>query len=274
MQPVIVMAKVTAHDPPRRVQVTFGSTGQQPSFTVQMGLDYGDALRVRQKPLPGIGTWGLVAFPRGDYRNGIWITSYLPSQMDALHYAGTKTDPFIDYEAHFSGYWSLLDGVGQQSNQWPDGSFFNVSSGIPGAQYTLPTVYRNTVVAQKQTRIPYTRADRIPHPPSGYGFAFVHQTGTNISVGPGGNTMVNAGPGLSITMTANGATFTMDGSGNVTIISPGTLRLQGRDVQIHGTNSMRYDANGNGTEYFTAIRNNYVVGSASNTFNLNPPEIP
>lgn len=225
MIPLIGIARVTAHDPPRRVQVVFGSTGQQPSFTVQMGLDYGDTLRVRQKPLPSLGSWGVIAFPRGDYRNGVWLCTYLQSQMDALTYAGQKTDPFIDMEAHYSGYWRQLDGKGQESKQWPDGSFFNASSGAGAAVLTLPTVYRHIVENNVQKRVPYTRQDRIPNPPGAFGFAFVHQTGTLATIGPSGNALVSGAAGKTITLQANGASIQIDAAGNIAITTPGTFTL-------------------------------------------------
>jgi hypothetical protein len=235
MIPALAIARVTAHDPPRRVQVVFGSTGQQPSFTVQMGLDYGNALSVRQKPLPGIGSWGLVAFPRGDYRNGIWLCTYMPNLMDAMTYAGQATDPFIDMEAHFSGYWRQLDGKGQEAKQWPDGSFFNAASG-GGSILTLPTVYRHIVDNNQQKRVPYTRQDRIPNPPSPFGFAFVHQTGTLATIGPSGNALVSGAAGKTITLVANGATIQIDAAGNIAMTTPGTFTLHaGGAVVITGS---------------------------------------
>ena len=205
------------------MQVVFKSTGQMLSAPVQVLYEYADALRVKQKPLPQVGTWGLVVFPYGDIRNGLWLGAYLPSAMDAL--TGTQasgqaaTDPFIDYEAHFSGDWRLLDGLGNLSKQFADGSFIIGASGT-----TLPTVYRHTVDANNaQETLAYTRGDRIPAPPSPFNFIFQHATGTKLEVNSSGAVSVSGISTLSIQF--GGTTLTISAAGLVTLALTGSETL-------------------------------------------------
>lgn len=204
------------------MRVVFKSTGQGFPIFVPVLRDYADGLSVRQKPLPQIGTWGVVMFPYGDVRNGIWMGSYYPSQVDALtttQASGTAaTDPFIDYEAHFSGYWRLLDGLGNEAVQWPDGSYFTA-----GASSGLPTVYRHTVVANKQQNVSYALGTRIPAPPSGFPFTFVHESGTQVAVDASGNVYASGNvSGATLTFNFGAASFTMTSGGNVNINVPGS----------------------------------------------------
>jgi hypothetical protein len=172
-------------------------TGQMVSVPIIPGRDYVDALRVSQKPFPSTGTWGLVAFPHGDLRNGIWLCAYPPSFLDALTTTGDPTDPFIDYESHFSGNWSLLDGKGNFATQFADGS-----SLVAGAASGLPTIYRNTVdTDQNRQQVPFTQAQRVPNPPSGFFFNFKHISGTSFSIDPSGNVAVSGVAGTTLTLT-------------------------------------------------------------------------
>lgn len=166
--------------------------------------------------MPQIGTWGVVMFPYGDIRNGIWMGSYYPSQVDALTTTQASgfapTDPFIDYAAYFSGHWHLLDGLGNQATQWADGSYLTAA-----AASGLPTIYRHTVVANKQQNIPYARSTRIPNPPSGFVFDFEHISGTRVGVTASGSTYASGAVGASGLYTYGGTKATIDASGNTTV---------------------------------------------------------
>jgi phage gp45-like len=70
-----------------------------------------------------------------------------------------------------------------------------------------------------------------------------------------GNTLVLSSTGISITSASN-------------------LTLTGQNVVIHATQSLKYDADGNGTEFTSSTRNDYVTGSTNTTHNLNPPQVP
>ena len=76
--PWCALAQVTAQDPDNGALTVIFRSGQLPGLPVKYGYQGpADALRISQPPLPGRGTWGLVAFPNGDIRNGIWICSIL-----------------------------------------------------------------------------------------------------------------------------------------------------------------------------------------------------
>ena len=204
-------ARVTAHNPPFGLQVVFKSTGQMLSFPVTMLRDYADGVRVRQKPLPQIGTWGVVIFPYGDLRNGIWLGAYYPSLVDALTTTQASgqaaTDPFIDYEASFSGDWWVLDGLGNYAKQWADSSWFVAASGD-----TLPTLYRHTVDSgNQQQTIPYPYSDRVKTPPaSGQPFIFKwkHASGTSIAVDVSGNVTLDLSSTAKLNITQDGGSPT------------------------------------------------------------------
>jgi phage baseplate assembly protein gpV len=189
---------------------------------VKVLYDYADAVRVRQKPLPTIGSWGIVLFPYGDVRNGVWLGSYYPSQMDAL--TGSQAsgqgalDPFLDYETSFSGFWWLRDGQGNYAAQWPDGSWLTIGEGTSGT--TLPTVYRHTVVNNQQQVVPFTQAERVSNPPNAYNFTWEHKSGTTVAVDTSGNVTVSGAPGASLTFDFGTATLTVNASGNITLAVP------------------------------------------------------
>lgn len=225
MTDFVVMARVTAHNPPWGLQVAFKSTGQGPTVPVTVLHDQADALRVRQRPLPVPGSWGLVAFPYGDVRNGVWLGAVYPSLIDALTTtdasgaAANGTDPYIDYMSHFSGYWFMRDGMGNAAEQYPDGSYMLAASGT-----TLPTVYRHIVEDNKQKQVALAQSDRIPSPPNPFNYLFHHQTGTEVSVDVSGNVVVSGSSvsGATLTLLFGGTSLSIDASGQVTLALPGS----------------------------------------------------
>lgn len=74
----------------------------------------------------------------------------------------------------------------------------------------------------------------------------------------------------------NDGSVELQSATNLTASAPnGTLRLAGRDVQIHGTNSFRFDANGHGQHWTPTRIDAYQTGETGNTSNpISPPEIP
>lgn len=202
-------------------------TGQMPGAPVRMLYQgYADPLRVRQVPLPQRGTWGLVIFPNGDIRNGLWLGAYYPNQADALTTPATGTDPAMDYYAHWSGFWSLLDGGGNFAQQWPDGTSLTVA-----AATGVPTVYRHTVDDQQaQTKRAFTMAERVATTPAAFYLDLVHSTGLRVLVDVDGNLTITgnaSGHGSRLTMTFGGTTLTMNtgvsgAQGNVSLALAGT----------------------------------------------------
>lgn len=204
--PILAMAQVTALTKPGVLQVVMKVSGQGPTLTVRMGYEYADYCRVNQKALPQIGTWGLVAFPGGDVRSGIWLCSVYPSFLDNLTTTGPNgqfaaTDAFIDYRSHFSGHWDILTGSGMGATQWADGSTF--TAGFTG----IPTIYRHTVDAnQNQIAVAYPQSERVPSPPPTFPFQWTQaNTGTSITVDTSGNVTINVGAGAAVDFTQGGA---------------------------------------------------------------------
>lgn len=186
MMPLLRMAVVAAHDSAGDgMTVSFGSSGQIPGYHVRV-LHYGaaDAVRVSQRPLPGVGTWGLVAFVNNDIRNGVWLGAYYPSQVDAV--VGTQA-PFTDYEAHWSGFWRLLDMAGQFNVVFPDGTSLTVSE---SGEVPVPT--RNVVGPdQKQVPQPFTQEQRVPSPPSPFQIVLRTAGGVTLTI-QDGNVILDA----------------------------------------------------------------------------------
>lgn len=196
--------------------MVFRATGQGVQFNVRMGYAYADGLRIEQKPLPGVGTWGLVAIPNGDLRCAIWLCAYLPSQIDALTSDGSQSAAFIENKAHFSGDWGYLDGQGNFAHQFADGSYMVVASG-----QVLPTPNRHLVDSTgKQQSVAFTRVDRIPSPPSTFYAHIHHQSGTDILIDPTGNVTVSGAAGASIQFQFGGATLKIDSAGHATLNVP------------------------------------------------------
>lgn len=219
MMPLLTKVQVYAHDPDSgSIYVIILSNAQSP-IRIQYGRHGpADALRIKQSPMPGIGSWGLAAFPAGDIRNGVWLCSYFPSQIDAIHSPGLATDPFDEYDAHFSGYWRLLDGTGNLSFQFSDGSY-----GVFGSGSALPTVYRHIVSNQQRQKVPFTFAERVPNPPSRFqGFFQQANAGTSFSLDASGNITVSGAVSSSIKLILGGTTLTIssDAAGQVTLALP------------------------------------------------------
>lgn len=214
-------ARVTAHNPPFGIQVVFQTTGQNPSFPVTMLRPTAGAYQVHQLPLPQIGSWVVVFFPRGDLRNGICLGAYYPSQLDALTTTqasgASATDPFNEYHASYSGDWWMLDGTGNFSRQFADGSFF-----VAGSDAALPTVYRHTVDgSQTQQIVALPFSDRVPSPPAAYKFHFETVSGTKFDVDSSGNVAVSGAPGATLTFAFDNISITFGGSG-ATVTLPGS----------------------------------------------------
>lgn len=190
----------------RSAQLAGGSAA-----TVKMGYDYADGVRISQKPLPNRGTWGLIAFPTGDFRNGIWICSILANQIDAI---GSDTDTTLDYTSHWSGFWRWLSLDGTLAMQWPDGSSLVVGSGT-----SLPIPTRHTVNAsQVQQTIPYTMTDRVSDPPNPFQLNYQMANGTSVLIDAKGDITIS-GP-ANVTINASGS-ITLNASANVILQQAG-----------------------------------------------------
>lgn len=213
--PLLTIGQVVSQDPDGGgVVVILRTTGQAPGYPVRM-LYSGpaDSLRIEQPPLPGRGTWGVVLFPYNDARNGIWLGSYYPNQVDAI--AGlvegegptNALESNIKYTAHFSGLWNVIDPIGQSANVYPDGSYVVVGSG-----FAPPDIYRHTLVDRKRVRSLFTQEQRVPDPPSPY----------NWTINTSGLVTAIAGSGFSL-QTVSG--FSLQASGAVSVRASGAVSI-------------------------------------------------
>lgn len=244
MMPLIVRGMIASQDPPNGTVGVMLATGQLVNaFILYPGAN--DALRIHQHPLPQRGTYGIVAFPNGDFRNAIWLGAFFPSQQDAIttgpENAGQSADSNasqIDYHAAYSGYWRYHDAVGTTAHQWPDSS-----SVVVGNNGVLPTVFRHIVDGdQNRVQTAFTMADRVANPPADpFPFTFNHKSGTSIVVdvsgnvtitnGPNGNIILNS-PNNNISLTASG-TITMSCTGDMIATTQGDL-----SVTVEGSTSV------------------------------------
>lgn len=220
------------------VKVVFRSSGMMPPLSVKMAhYGYADPLRVNQSPLPQKGTHGAIIFPNGDYRQGYWLFSLYPNLQDAI--TSDASDPTIDYYAHWSGYWRMLSQDGTIAQQWPDGSFLVVGSGM-----TLPKVYRHIVNdQQQQQRVEYTMKDRVAQQPSPFGMLWQQAaSGMTFALDASGHATITGGPSGSFTLAyGSGSTFVFDASGNMAINGkPGSTITMN-----FGSGSISIDASGN-----------------------------
>jgi hypothetical protein len=234
-------AMVIAHDPSSDSMYVMLSTGQITGFPVRR-LYHGtaDGMRINKPPLPVKGSWGLVIFPSGDARNGVWLGSYPPNMVDAI--PNEQDDPFCDYHSHYSGHWSFTHGIsGYMATQFADGSYAIASSGS-----NLLTTHRHTVDdQQKQQRVEFKWSDRNPNPQPTFAYTFV-QSGTQFSVyltGAGSTTVTfNQGQTLTIQQSGTGTTWNIDGDGNITFSTAGTVTITGSKQITMTTQILEVDA--------------------------------
>ena len=181
-----------------------------------------DALRINQHPLPTKGTRVLVAFPRGDSRNGVVVGSLGNTQNDASAFAPGIEN--IRYQADWSGYWEIHDEAGHHAGIYPDGSSWLV--GYSG----IPTVTRHTVTSgQVRQRTPFTQAQRVTTPPTGsFPFYYKQPTGAAVSINSSGAISVNSADGQPLTFfVSGGASVTLTSGGGVNITA-----VNGHDINL------------------------------------------
>ena len=216
MMPLLAIGIVVGHSPDTGgIQIQFKGSVAGPSLPVNRLYSYIDPLRIKQEPMPTIGSWGLFAFPSGDERNGFALGFYAPSAQDAVtspmpNNAG-PTDPFINYEAEWSGYWKHRDGFGQETTTYPDGSQLIIGLGT-----TPPDIYRHVTENNVRTKVPFTQAERVATPPAPFQFTLKTASGTTIQI--------NATGGVSITLPA-GQAFSVVGDDDINITSTANINL-------------------------------------------------
>jgi len=192
--------------------------------------------------MPGRGTLGLIAFVNDDLRSGVWLGAIPAGIPDAI--SNPTGDPFLDYQAHWSGYWHSLDSGGNENTYWPDGSTMMVGSGF------APTRHIQNAQGQRQA-VPVAETDR-PAKSTPKPFVFTHATGTTISVDVSGNVIVSGvgtitatAPGAidatsQASITATAPTITLDGSSEIYLTTPTVMASQ--NVTVGGNLTVDGDA--------------------------------
>lgn len=218
--PFLMEGRVVAVDVPnRRLVMDFPSAQLTGIGCKMLYTGPADAMRVSHKAMPGRGTWGLVAFPYGNAINGIWLGAHYPSFLDAL---STNTDPFMDYDAHWSGAYEVMDKDGKWTKSFPDGTYIQSSDST-----AKPTMYRHTVDSQQnQNLVEFKDTDRVPNPPSARHLFTHHASGTEIDIDPTGNVTITGATGATSTVTFGKATLVVDKNGNIYATAAGGSQVQ------------------------------------------------
>ena len=215
--PLLDTGMVIGHDPDRYGVYVLLRSGQSPASPVLVGIDGpADALRVSEDELPTRGTWGLIAFPHNDPRNGIWLKSLYSQNQDAI--TNAAGDPFLHYKAEWSGYWEHRDSAGNESRVFPDGTAITCS-----ASGAVPTTYRHIVDGTNtRQRVPFTQAERVANPPAPFIVNMAHASGTQVQVDGAGNVNVTGNAQAVLTLTFGGTTLVINASGDVTVTAGST----------------------------------------------------
>ena len=185
-----------------------------------------DGQRGHYPPLPTPGTRGLISFPRGDLRSGVWLKSIRGPLLDANHGTDGKGH-FAASQAMPSGTWSYDDETGQHATVYPDGTTLLVGFS------TAPTLTRHTL-GENQAPItqPFAQSQRVKTAPGPFPVSIVTASGASTTLQADGGVVVSSHGGVA----GGGATATLAASGVVTIVNSGgasvTLASNG-SVQVH-----------------------------------------
>lgn len=228
--PWLAEAVVTAQDSDNYavfVSLSSGFGGQIPTLSVRVGTQGPrDTVRGHFPELPLPGTAGIVAFTRGDLRNGIWLCSVSTQLTDAI--AQSPGSGSIAYAAHYGGGWSQRSIDGSITETLPDGTILQIGP-------TLPAPTRHVLGAnQERVRSPFPAAQRVPQPPGAFPLSISHPTGASAVLTASGGWLVHAASGQAVSLTANGATVSLDASGNVTITAVASLTVLAADALFSG----------------------------------------
>lgn len=198
--------------------------GQMPSLPVKVGT-HGprDGVRGDYPELPAPGGLGIVAFPRGDHRNGVWLCSIDPNLLDASPNApGVRG---VSHRAHYSGAWRQHDAEGNTVLQLPDGT--TLLAGV------MPAPTRHTLDGnQVRQATPYPLSERVPSPPGALPLSLAHPSGASLSLSAAGAAAVVVPSGQPFTVTFGGGSIADDGAGNLNLTST-NITLTG-NVAIDG----------------------------------------
>lgn len=219
-------AWVVSQDPDNEavfVSLTGPHGGQGPALSVRVGgSGPRDGVTGHFPALPTAGTHGLVGFPRLDHRNGVWLCSVLTQQTDAsAHVPGNGA---ADYAAHYGGGFSYRAETGAITESLPEGTVIQIGP-------APPTLTRHTVDQnQARQRTPFLPAQRVAQAPGTFAASITAPNGASAVLTASGAWQMTAASGQAISLTAGGTTWSIDGSGNVTVSGDNTVHITGSGV--------------------------------------------
>ncbi len=217
-----------------------------------------DGLRIKQSAMPTVGTMGVVVFPYGESRNGIWMGSILHTMLDART---GDTDPYTEYESHWSGAFEHMDGFGNYHKYFPDGTYMSFAEST-----ALPAVTRHTVDAnQKQIQTAYAASERTASAVAARPVLLNHASGTQVSIDAAGDVNVTVAAGKTATIAANGGTFLMDASGNITLTGVAMITLNAPAIELNGTITQGTGTSGTAASFIgpLTVTNDVTAGTVS-----------
>ena len=217
-------------------------SGQVPPMTFQVLRDgFSDGIRIAQKSLPVVGTWGAVAFVNSDERMGYWLGSVDANYITAVQQVSASSqssDPYVDFYSHYSGYVSYLDSLGISFKQFSDGTYLLASPST-----TPPSFMRQVVNADETlSTVSLNLEDRIETIPSPRYFIFNHASGTDATINPAGNVTLNVASGATLDATCGGTSISIDSAGNTSVNGASNADLDitfgGAQIQINSSGTV------------------------------------
>jgi len=179
-----------------------------------------DAQRGDYPPLPTPGTRGLISFPRGDLRSGVWVRSIRGPLLDVNH--------GIDGKGHFASSSAMPSGTcqyhsetGQFALVFPDGTEVLVGYATP------PVLTRHTLGAnQAPITVPFAQSQRVKTAPSAFPLLVKSSGGASVSLPIDGSAVVTSAGNAILTLAADGhAVLTSTGGATVTVAVDGSVTV-------------------------------------------------
>lgn len=171
-----------------------------------------DGVRINQTSLPQPGTLGVVAALDNDARTLVWLGALPLNANDAITVLPGQSA--VEYLAHWSGYYSILDQGGNLTQEFPDGTTFQV-----GPTANTPTKHVVNGTTGLRELISVAQSDRVASVPSAFPCSYTHPTGTKISVDISGN-------------------VTIYGASNITVSGQTNILVESTTINVNGTTSV------------------------------------
>jgi phage baseplate assembly protein gpV len=170
-----------------------------PAISVEVGT-HGprDAVRGNYPELPLPGQRGVILFPRGDNRNGVWICSVTSGLNDSNPNVAGGMPQHVEYAYGGGVFWRGPDG--SEFSQYPDGSTLQIGP-------SQPNLTRHTVGSgQVRSATPFPLAQRVATAPAAsFPLIFTQAgTGASLMLTASGSWTITAAPGQTINFQVSG----------------------------------------------------------------------